>query len=48
MENGVRKPNPLWKKWTQNEFLGKKNASVGRSNGDIYHGHLYGNLQAAS
>ena len=48
MENGVRKPNPLWKKWTQNEFLGKKNAAVGRSNGDIDHGHLYGNLQAAS
>ena len=48
MENGVRKPNPLWKKWTQNEFLGNKNAAVGRSNGDIDHGHLYGNLQAAS
>ena len=48
MENGVRKPNPLWKKWTQNELLGKKNAAVGRSNGDIDHGHLYGNLQAAS
>lgn len=48
MENGVRKPNPLWKKWTQNEFLGNKNATVGRSNGDIDHGHLYGNLQVAS
>lgn len=48
MENGVRKPNPLWKKWTQNEFLGKKNAAVGRPNGDIDHGHLFGNLQVAS
>ena len=48
IEDGVRKPNPLWKKWTQNEFLGNKNITVGRSNGDIDHGHLYGNLQAAS
>ena len=48
IEDGVRKPNPLWKKWTQNEFLGNKNTTVGRSNGDIDHGHLYGNLQAAS
>lgn len=48
MEDGIRKPNPLWKKWTQNEFLGNKNAAVGRSNGDIDHGHLYGNLQVAS
>ena len=45
VENGVRKPNELWKKWTQNELLGNKNAAAGRPNGDITnndHGHLFG------
>lgn len=45
IENGVLKPNELWKKWTQNELLGNKNAAAGRPNGDIAnndHGHLFG------
>lgn len=45
IEDGVLKPNELWKKWTQNELLGNKNDAAGRPNGDIVnndHGHLFG------